>query len=198
MKLLNQKLEVDISSLSDHEIIQQILSTGKTAYFAELYDRYANKVYRKCISMLKNKEDAQDLSHDILVKAFLKISSFQGNSSFSTWIYAITYNNCIDFLRKKQKTRVVDYDDITESFDIEVEDEVENKKLFEIEVERLLELLYELNEDDRAIILMKYQDEMSIEDIRTALNLSPSAAKMRLKRARDRLRKFYDEKYGIR
>ncbi len=198
MKLLKQTLEVDISSLSDHEIIQQILQSGKTAYFAELYDRYANKVYRKCISMLKNKEDAQDLSHDILVKAFLKISSFEGNSSFSTWIYAITYNKCIDFLRKKQKNRVVVYDDINESLDIEVEDEVENKKIFEIEVERLMELLHELNEDDRAIILMKYQDEMSIEEIRTALSLSPSAAKMRLKRARDRLRKIYDKKHGKR
>ncbi len=198
METAEKILVEDISSLSDRQIIEQILLTGKTVYFGALYDRYANKVYRKCISMVKSREDARDLTHDILVKAFLKISSFQGNSSFSTWIYTITYNHCIDFLRQKQKNRVVEYNNVTDGHDLEEVDEIENKKLFEIEVGRLKELLFELSEDDRAIILMKYQDEMSIEQIRTVLKLSSSAVKMRLKRARDRLRKLYEKTYGTR
>ncbi|MGB0838836.1 MAG: RNA polymerase sigma factor [Chitinophagales bacterium] len=188
----------EFKQLSDKELIAQIVETGETSLFGELYDRYANKVYRKCISMVKNKEDAQDLSHDILVKAFLNISKFAGNSSFSTWVYAITYNQCIDFLRKRQKKRVVEFEPQKETIDIEDTDGIEEKIIFDIEVERLQELMDKVSEDDKAILLMKYQDEMSIEDIRMVLDLQASAVKMRLKRARDRLRKFYEKTYGKR
>lgn len=184
--------------LNDKELIQLILETSETVLFSELYDRYANKVYRKCISMVKNKEDAQDLSHDILVKAFLNISSFAGNSSFSTWVYAITYNRCIDFLRSKQKARTIEYGEAYEIYEKEDETDVEEKMLFEIEVERLKELMDLLSDGDRAILLMKYQDEMTVEQIQQILDLNNSAAKMRLKRARDRLRKLYEKTYGKR
>lgn len=182
--------------ISDKVLIKHILQSGETSLFGELYDRYANKVYRKCISMLKNKEDAQDLAHDILVKAFLNIAKFEGNSSFSTWIYAITYNQCIDFLRNKQKARFVEFEHAPDALDREDNTEIEEKEIFEIEVERLTILIHELSEEDRAILLMKYQDDMSVEDIRRVWQLSNSAVKMRLKRARDRLRKLYVKKYG--
>lgn len=188
----------DSKSLTDKEIIQRIVQKGEKALFGELYDRYANKVYRKCISMVKNREDARDLCHDILVKAFLNIANFAGNSSFSTWVYAITYNQCIDFLRSKQKKRTVEYDKEHESYELDDNLDIEEKKIFEIEVERLEVLMYELSEDDRAILLMKYQDDMSIDDIQHILGVQTSAAKMRLKRARDRLRKIYEKKYGKR
>jgi len=184
-------------SPSDKELITQILATGDTTLFGILYDRYANKIYRKCISMVKNTEDAQDLSHDILVKAFLNIARFAGNSSFSTWLYAITYNQCIDFLRQRQKKRTIEFDSAYENID-QVDDEetvIAEKKLFDMEVERLQELMYLLSNEDRAILLMKYQDEMSVDDIRQVLNLNISAVKMRLKRARDRLRKHYHRIY---
>ena len=185
--------------LSDKEILQQIKDTGDTKLFGELYDRYANKVYRKCISMVKNNADAQDLCHEVLCKAFLNISTFAGKSSFSTWIYAITYNQCIDFLREKKKKQTLDYDELPPSkLDIPSDDDdaIEQKFLFEIELERLELLLDKLSSDDKIILLMKYQDEMSIADIQKILQLSGSAVKMRLKRARDRLRKHYLKTYG--
>ncbi len=182
--------------VSDKEIIRTILETGNTNLFGILYDRYANKVYRKCLSMVKNRDDAQDLSHDILVKTFLNISKFEGNSSFSTWVYAITYNQCIDFLRQKQKVRKVNYEESSEVMEKEEDNGVQEKKILEMEVERLQELLFEVSPEDRAILLMKYKEEMSVEDIQGVLSLSSSAVKMRLKRARDRLRKQYLKKYG--
>ncbi|QQS29748.1 MAG: RNA polymerase sigma factor [Sphingobacteriales bacterium] len=184
----------EIRTLPDKDLVALIIDSGDTSLFGELYDRYANKVYRKCISMVKNTEDAQDLAHEVLVKAFLNISKFAGNSSFSTWVYAITYNQCIDFIRSKQKIKLSDADnerlpDLTDERDSELVD----KELFEIEINLLMQLLQLLNPDDRAILLMKYQDDMSIEDIQTVLNLNSSAVKMRLKRARDRLRIFYQK-----
>ena len=185
-------------TLSDKEIIRQIVEEKKTLLFGELYDRYANKIYRKCISMVKNKEDARDLCHDVIVKAFLNIATFAGRSSFSTWVYMITYNQCIDFLRNKQKKRVVEFESEYDVIESDENTVIEEKKIFEIEVERLDELMHRLSETDRAILLMKYQDEMSIEEIEEALTLKNSAVKMRLMRARDRLRKIYLKTYGKR
>ncbi len=182
----------DIRTLPDKDLVALIIESGNTSLFGELYDRYANKIYRKCISMVKNTEDAQDLAHEVLVKAFLNISKFAGNSSFSTWVYAIPYNQCIDFIRSKQRLKISDTDnerlpDLTD----ESGEELSDKELFEIEINLLMQLLQQLNADDRAILLMKYQDDMSIEDIQTILSLNSSAVKMRLKRARDRLRILY-------
>ena len=126
-----------IKKLSDKEILENIKNTGDTKLFGELYDRYANKVYRKCISMVKNNADAQDLCHEVLCKAFLNIATFAGKSSFSTWIYAITYNQCIDFLREKKKKQTLDYDDLAPSdFDIACGggDGIEHKFLFVKEI----------------------------------------------------------------
>ena len=90
----------DIRNLSDDDIIALILGTGKSEYFGILYDRYANKVYGKCLQMVKETNLAQDLAHDILIKVFTKLNTFKGKSSFSTWIYQISYTHCIDYLRK--------------------------------------------------------------------------------------------------
>lgn len=145
--------------------------------------------------MVKHTEDAQDLAHDILVKAFLSLSNFEGNSSFSTWIYAITYNRCIDFIRNKHKLPVADAEnerlpDVSDENDT---DGVSEKELFEIEINLLSQLIHKLTEEDRAILLMKYQDDMSIEEIQQVLKLNSSAVKMRLKRARDRLRNLHQK-----
>ncbi len=187
----------DIKQLNDRQLIDRIISSGDTALFSVLYDRYANKVYRKCIGMVRNKDDAQDLAHDILVKAFLNISNFEGNSTFSTWIYAISYNQCIDFLRQRQKLPTDDYEESDNLLNYQDDDtQIAEKELFEMGVERLNLLIYQLSEDDRAILLMKYQDGMSIDNIILVLNVTESAVKMRLKRARDRLRKLYEKQFG--
>lgn len=187
----------DIKQLNDRQLIDRILSSGDTALFSVLYDRYANKVYRKCIGMVRNKDDAQDLAHDILVKAFLNISNFEGNSTFSTWIYAISYNQCIDFLRQRQKLPTNDYEESDNLLNYQDDDtQIAEKELFEMGVERLNLLIYQLSEDDRAILLMKYQDGMSIDNIILVLNVTESAVKMRLKRARDLLRKLYEKQFG--
>ncbi|NNF01444.1 MAG: RNA polymerase sigma factor [Bacteroidia bacterium] len=198
MKKSDDKKNSILSSLSDKEIIEQILVTGETELFGELYDRYANKVYRKCISMVKERAIAQDLTHDALIKSFLSLSKFEHKSSFSTWLYFITYNTCIDFLRKQQKDRVreVNIDD-NDHFQIEDEGEdlVQEKQLLEIHHERLEELIERLSADDKSILLMYYMDDLSIKDIMKNWEIGESAVKMRLKRARQRVKELYDEIY---
>jgi len=146
--------------------------------------------------MVNNEMDAQDLAQSILLKAFLNISKFEGRSSFSTWIYAITYNSCINFIKSKRRK-----DHITDEFDekhdktIEnMDEEIENKKLFEVELDQLKLLLEKIKPEDKMLLLMKYQDNLSIEQIAKELDLTNSAVKMRLLRARGRVQKLR-EKY---
>ena len=148
--------------------------------------------------MVKERALAQDLTHDILIKAFLNLSKFEFKSSFSTWLYFITYNHCIDFLRKQQKKqkREMSLDD-SEHLDPEDHgnEELEEKKVLEIHHERLEQLMDRLAADDKTILLMYYMDDLSVKDIMSNWSLGESAVKMRLKRARIRLRELYDEIY---
>lgn len=196
---LEKKSKPKPRRLTDMQVINLILESGDTAHFGELYDRYSNKVYRKCCSMVGNEADAQDLTQSILLKAFLHISKFEGRSSFSTWIYAITYNTCINFLKnKKRRSYVTDEFDNKHDISVEDDNEIENKKLFEIDIEHLKKLLEQIKPSDKMLLLMKYQDNKSIEEIAEELDLSNSAVKMRLLRARGRirnLRKLETEKH---
>jgi len=186
---LEKKSKPKPRRLSDMEVINLILESGDTTHFGELYDRYSNKVFRKCCSMVNNEADAQDLTQSILLKAFLHISKFEGRSSFSTWIYAITYNTCINFLKnKKRRSYITDEFDNKHDVSADDGDEIENKKLFEVDIEHLKKLLDDIKPSDKMLLLMKYQDNMSIEQIAEELELSNSAVKMRLLRARGRIR----------
>lgn len=82
--------------ISDEELVSQIASSSDSQSFAILYDRYSNTVYNKCLSFVKSKEEAQDITHDIFIKLYFKLSSFKGNAKFSTWLYSFTYNFCVN------------------------------------------------------------------------------------------------------
>ncbi|MCU0394200.1 MAG: RNA polymerase sigma factor [Thermoflexibacter sp.] len=169
--------------MTEEEIIKRLVHSNDTSAFSLLYDKYADKIYYKCISFVKDKQLAQDLTHDIFVKIFISIKKFNFQSSFSTWVYRITYNFCIDFLRKQQKQQLSRLEE-DEDFG---EDEYSDEELFAISVDRLELILDQIPAEDRAILLMKYQDDLSIKDIMTTLDISESATKMRLKRAKEKV-----------
>ena len=167
------------SRLSDEEVVAEIIRSQNAALVEVLYERYADKVYRKCISFVKEESLASDLTHDIFIKVYMKLASYKGNSKFSTWLYAITYNFCVDHIRKNKKLKTVSIDDEERVKDIEVET-VDD--LAHIKGARLKKLLERVKPEERMILLMKYKDEMSIKDIQQVLKVSESAVKMRIKR----------------
>jgi RNA polymerase sigma factor (sigma-70 family) len=169
--------------MTEDEIIKRLVHSNDTSAFSILYDKYADKIYYKCLSFVKDKQLAQDLTHDIFVKIFITIKKFNFQSSFSTWVYRITYNFCIDFLRRQQKQHILRLNE-QEGMDIE---DIEDDELFSISVDRLEVILEEIPMEDKAILLMKYQDELSTKDIMATLDISESAAKMRLKRAKEKV-----------
>lgn len=194
INLLSPLLSTDITKkVSDEELVQLYVETQNVAYFNLIYKRYSGKIFGKCISLLKNEDEAEDATQDIMMKILMNMSKFSGKSRFSTWIYSITYNYCIDFLRRKKKDPSVYVDDFIDNMD--VEDNVEDAFLLEMNVKRLKVILEVIPTGDKTILLMKYQDEMSIREIGEILNKSESAIKMKIKRAKQKFKQTFLEKY---
>lgn len=194
INLLSPLLSTDITKkVSDEELVKLYVETQNVAYFNLIYKRYSGKIFGKCISLLKNEAEAEDATQDIMMKILMNMSKFSGKSRFSTWIYSISYNYCIDFLRRKKKDPSVYVDDFLDNMD--VEDDVEDAFLLEMNVKRLKVILEEIPTGDKTILLMKYQDEMSIREIGEILNKSESAIKMKIKRAKQKFRHTFLEKY---
>jgi len=182
-----------VNKLSDEEVISLYLKSRSSSYFTMLYSRYSGKVYSKCISLLKDEQLSDDATQDIFLKIYLNLAKFSGKSKFSTWVYSITYNYCIDYIRRKKKERNIFSEDI-ENVGEPLED-VNDSELLEIEVSRLKKVLNIIPVGDRAVLLMKYQDDMSIRDIAGVLEKSESAIKMKIKRAKHKAKSSYKDLY---
>jgi len=185
---------IDVKKISDEDLVRKIVEKNDTHLFAVLYDRYAGVVYNKCYGFSKSKEEAQDLTHDVFIRLFVKLRTFKGKSKFSTWLYSFTYNFCVNYVQRnkeKKKERVtVVTDEIKEESNIE---DIDDATLFELKSDKLAKALEMISPSEKMILLMKYQDEMSIKDISIGLDLGESAVKMRLKRAKEKVVKAYNE-----
>jgi RNA polymerase sigma factor (sigma-70 family) len=177
-------------NITDEDLIQRMCDEGNLRLFSILTDRYERKIYRKSYAMVKDNEQAADLTQEILIKIFMQMYGFRNTAKFSTWVHAITYNTCIDFLRKnKSKLKVA----LTENLADSIAEMIEGEKSIpeDVTLEILEVLLDQLSADEKLIMVLKYKEKHSIKDIMGTLGLSESAVKMRLKRARQRVNDLY-------
>ena len=181
----------NISTIDDSQVVRIYLKTRKSFYFDILYKRYSGKIFSKCISLLRDEALAKDATQEIFTKIFLNLAKFNEKSKFSTWIYSITYNFCIDYLRKKKKDNRLFSDEMEDPSDII--DDVPDNELMEIAVSRLKVVLEKIPSGDKAILLMKYQDDLQIKDIAIILDKTESAIKMKIKRAKHKAQKVYKD-----
>lgn len=180
--------------MPDLKVIHVYLATQANPCFTLLYQRYASKVYAKCLTLLKDEALAQDATQEIFMKIFLNLAKFGEKAQFSTWVYSITYNYCIDYIRRNKKHGDIFSDEMEKTPDIP--DEVPDEVLMQMEVNTLRQVLSELPMDDRFVLLMKYQDDMSIKDISTVLNKTESAVKMQILRAKAKAQKLKESLEG--
>lgn len=182
-------IAVDYIKWTDNALVEEYLLTQHMAYFDELYKRYSNKVYFKCYSLLGDYSQAEDATQEIFLKVVLSLAGFNKKSKFSTWLYSITYNFCIDELRRLKKNKMV----FVEESDMQGEptEDEEDNLTNEANLVALQATLDVIDEADRAILIMKYQDKMMVKDIADILSLSESAVKMRLKRAKEKFKKIF-------
>ena len=173
---------------SDSEIIGLVLKGDHNAY-ALLVERYKSYVFTLTLRFIKSREDAEEVSQDIFVKAYRSLADFKGTAKFSTWLYTIVNTTCITFLRKKR----LDIKSLDDEKTFEVADnqdsgfranQVEQKSRLNM-VNRAIALL---SPDDAEIITLFYKNEQSLEEIGQILRLEVNTAKVRLHRARARLK----------
>ncbi len=184
--------KIDIKNTSDEDLIKAIVKNNNTLLFETLYDRHAMLVYNKCLGFAKDEDEAKDLTQDVFLKLFVKLASFKGKSKFSTWLYAFTYNHCVNYVTrstaKKFEKQAVDYKDIE---NLAEDDEEDDNSFLQMKVDKLKVALDLISPDEKMILLLKYQDYLSIKDIEGVLGIGESAVKMRLKRAKDKLLTVY-------
>lgn len=155
--------------------------------FESLYKSYVGRVYQKCLAMTKDSETAQDFTQDIFIKVFEKLGSFQNRSTFSTWLYSVSHNYCVDQIRmsKRFNTETLSNNLATAVPEQDYSTSVE----FRLQV--LESLMKGLPAKEIAILKLKHEQGLSIKEIAEQYLLSESAVKMRLKRTREKLYDLY-------
>jgi RNA polymerase sigma-70 factor (ECF subfamily) len=138
--------------------------------------------------MLKDKHLAEESARDVLSKSFEKLSKFKGQSTFSSWLYSITYNHCIDYMRLKKRLHYPDWNkkhDIPEIIDDSDDD------FPEVSYAHLTKVLEMIHPEEKALLLMRYEYNLPFKQIGMSLRISESAAKMRIKRAKARVLYYF-------
>jgi len=176
----------------DYQLVQRALGSGDQKAYAELVSRYRESVYYMLLKMVNNKDDAEDLTIEAFGKAFKRLHQYTPNFAFSTWLFKIASNNCIDFLRKKRRD--------TFSIDRTFEDEEGGEMVMDLRSEMpdpeekvmkkqkllmLRDIVDKLKPRYRTLIEMRYFEELSYEEIAQRLDLPLGTVKAQLFRARE-------------
>jgi RNA polymerase sigma factor (sigma-70 family) len=179
-------------SLTDEALVETIIKTNDTMLFEVLYDRYSSMVYNKCYGFANGVDEAKDLTQDVFLRVFVKLGSFKGKSKFSTWLYAFTYNHCVNYVTRNTAKKIEKQSVSSDSIENIGEDIDSTREFDNMRVEQLQKVMEMISPDEKMILLLKYQDSLSIKELSEALNLGESAVKMRLKRAKEKLVQKYN------
>lgn len=175
-----------MDKLNDQHYINLVIG-GDTHAFAVLVDRYKNLVFTLSLKMLKTREEAEEVSQDAFIKVYKSLPKFKSESKFSTWLYKITYNTCLDRLRsKKRNTQIVCVDDFGEKEVrslINVLDTIEERERKQM-IQNCLNLL---PGEDSFLLTLYYFQENSLKEISKIMGINENNLKIKLFRSRIKL-----------
>ena len=192
----NDIMEVN-SNLSDkarydYDLVQKAVNSSDQHAYAELMGRYRDSIYFKLLKMVNNRDDADDLTIEAFGKAFSRLHQYTPNYAFSTWLFKIASNNCIDHIRKQRK-KMLSIDNEFENsdgdrlrFDLESEGkDPEEHFIHKQKVEIMREVVQKLKPRYRQLVELRYFKEYSYEEISQELDLPLGTVKAQLFRARE-------------
>ncbi len=179
---------------SDEEVIQRILK-GDPSAFALLVDKYQNYVFTLVLRFTDKREDAEELAQDSFIKAYRCLADFRGDAKFSTWLFTITRTTCLSFLRKKNLP-TISLDSIQNSAHMENRESQFHANLVEKKSKHAMlnEAIKMLSSDDAQVLDLFYKADRTLEETGKIMGLDANTVKVKLHRARRRLREKM-EKY---
>ena len=172
----------------DEEIISRVLKGDQAAY-ALILERYQNYVFTLVLRFTENREDAEEIAQDVFVKAYRSLADFRGDSKFSTWLFTITRTTCLSFLRKK-KLDTLSLDNDRTGIQIENRESGFNANLVEQKSKHAMlnQAIAMLSPDDAQVLNLFYKGDQTLEEIGKIMRLDPNTVKVKLHRARQRLK----------
>jgi len=141
--------------LSDEELVRAIVKDNNSMLFGILYDRYARKVYNKCYGFSKSDDEAEDLTQDVFLMLFVKLGSFKGKSKFSSWLYSLTYNFCVNYVNRNKERKMSDQSDQIENSEHKLPVEIDDLDLFQMRSGKLKKALNMISPEDKTLLLLK-------------------------------------------
>lgn len=176
----------------DYQLVQRALNQKDQKAYAELMERYREPIYFMLLKMVNNKDDAEDLTIEAFGKAFKRMEQYTPQFAFSTWLFKIATNNCIDFIRKK-RIKAISIDqgfstDDGDTIEISIKDAVldpAEAMQKEERIKKMREIVEKLKPRYRKLVEMRYFDELAYEEIAEELNLPLGTVKAQLFRARE-------------
>lgn len=189
-----QKPEFDLSALQ----------SGDRSEFARLVEKYSGNIYRLALKMLKNQQDAEDILQETFIKAYHALPDFEGRSKLSTWLYRIATNEALMFLRRKSPDQIsveVPFKEQGEVAPLEIVDWCclpESELMSSESKDKLEKSIDILTESLRVVFLLRDIEGLSTRETADVLNISESAVKTRLSRARFQLREELSKYYSSR
>lgn len=169
--------------MSDKNLVMKAKS-GDVKAFEALYDKYNGKVYGLALRMTENPDDALDLAQEIFIRVYKSLAFFKGDSSFSTWLYSIASNACVDFSRSKNRKKADSIDEALSLPDLKTpENEFEKKELREAIAAAISALPFDMRE----VIVLREINGLSYGEIANALDIEVGTVKSRISRGREKL-----------
>lgn len=178
-------------AIEDYEVVKQAVAGDQKAY-AILMDRYRNSIFHMMLRMVNNREDADDLTLEAFGKAFNKLASYEPRYAFSTWLFKIASNNCIDYIRKK-RLNLLSIDDTIESdgdqtYSSNLKASIldpEERFIQKQKVKLMRKLMSQLSHKYRLMIELRYFEELTYDEIAKELEIPLGTVKAQLFRAKE-------------
>ena len=174
--------------------IKQVLKGDQNAY-ADIVNLYQHKLYQICYRMLGNKQEAEDIAQEAFVRAYINLHSYDQKRKFSTWLYRIATNLCIDRIRKKKPDYYLDAqvpgtDGLDMYSQIAADEKLPEETVEQMELQdRIQYEISRLPDKYRSVIVLKYIEELSLQEISEILDMPLGTVKTRIHRGREALRK---------
>ena len=179
--------------IKDEKLVIERAKAGDADAFEQIVIANEDNVYRLALKMTKNEQDALDISQEVFIKAYTNIQGFRGDSRMSVWLYRLTYNQCMDFLRKKsgeKLTSISARDDNEGEYEMEIPDmryTPEQNLLKKETTKTIAESFRELPKKQYDVLVMREISDMSYSEIAKVLDISEGTVKSRISRARENL-----------